>query len=235
MARDQGVDAYMTVGPLKSKITVDAINATAAARGEPKFLPIEVSEAIAQKHPLYESEEIPGSIFNSSPARPEDKVETVSVNHLIIAPKQLSDTAVGAFARQLFTVRQQLARELPTAAQIEKPDTDKDAALPAHQGAAAYIDGNERTFLENMPTTSGSPFSSSPASDLRGPGCNTTGNATSASNIPSIATICSTCLPGRAGPKRRKSSRRCRARPTAFCARRSTATTMARSRKAICP
>ena len=148
MARDQGVDAYMTVGPLKSKITVDAINATAAARGEPKFLPIEVSEAIAQKHPLYESEEIPGSIFNSSPARPEDKVETVSVNHLIIAPKQLSDTAVGAFARQLFTVRQQLARELPTAAQIEKPDTDKDAALPAHQGAAAYIDGNERTFLE---------------------------------------------------------------------------------------
>src|SRR5712672_802221 len=148
MARDQSIDVFMAVGPLNSKITVDAINATAAARGEPKFLPIEVSEAIAKKHPLYESEEIPGSIFSSSPARPEDKVETVSVNHLIIAPKALSDTAVGAFARQLFTVRQQLARELQTAAQIEKPDTDKDAALPAHQGAAAYIDGNERTFLE---------------------------------------------------------------------------------------
>src|SRR6266702_3594735 len=148
MARDQSVDAFMAVGPLKSKITADAINATATARGEPKFLPIEVSEAIAKKHPLYESEEIPGSIFASSPARPEDKIETVSVNHLIIAPKSLSDTAVGAFVRQLFTMRQQLARELPNAAQIEKPDTDKDAALPAHQGAAAYIDGNERTFLE---------------------------------------------------------------------------------------
>jgi TRAP transporter TAXI family solute receptor len=148
MARDQTIDAFMAVGPLNSKITVEAINTTATARGEPKFLPIEVSEAIAKKHPLYESEEIPGSIFSSSPARPEDKIETVSVNHLIIAPKALSDTAVGAFARQLFTVRQQLARELPTAAQIEKPDTDKDAALPAHQGAAAYIDGNERTFLE---------------------------------------------------------------------------------------
>ena len=55
---------------------------------------------------------------------------------------------VAAFARQLFTNRQQLAREMPTASQIEKPDTDKDAALPAHAGAAAYIDGNERTFLE---------------------------------------------------------------------------------------
>ena len=148
MARDPTIEAYMAVGPLDSKITKDAIAATAAIRGEPKFLPIDVSEAIAQKHPLYESEEIAGSIFNSSPARPEDKVETVSVNHLIIAPKSLSDTTVGAFARQLFTVRQQVARELPSASKIEKPDTDKDAALPAHQGAAAYIDGNERTFLE---------------------------------------------------------------------------------------
>ena len=148
MARDPSLDAFMAVGPLKSKITVDAIAATATARGEPKFLPIDVADAISKKNPIYESEEIPGSIFSSSPARPEDKVDTVSINHLIIAPKSLSDTAVAAFARQLFTNRQQLAREQPTASEIEKPDTDKDAALPAHAGAAAYIDGNERTFLE---------------------------------------------------------------------------------------
>jgi TRAP transporter TAXI family solute receptor len=148
MARDPAIDAYMTVGPLTSKITSEAIAATARARGEPKFLPIDVSEAIAQKHPLYEAEEIPGSTFNSSPARPEDKIDTVSVNHLIVARKSLADTAVGGFVRQLFTVRQVLAREVPGAAKIEKPDTDKDAALPAHAGAAAYIDGTERTFLE---------------------------------------------------------------------------------------
>lgn len=148
MAKDPTIDAFMAVGPLNSKITADAITATAAARGEPKFLPIDVSEAIAQKHPLYESEEIAGSIFSSSPARPEDKVETVSVNHLIVAAKSVSDTSIAGLARQLFTDRQQLARELPSAAHIEKPDTDKDAALPAHAGAAAYIDGTERTFLE---------------------------------------------------------------------------------------
>jgi TRAP transporter TAXI family solute receptor len=148
MARDPAIDAYMAVGPLDSKITVEAIAATAKARGEPKFLPIDVSEAIAQKYPLYEAEEIPGSTFSASPARPEDKIDTVSVNHLIVARKALSETAVGGFARQLFTVRQQLAKEVPGAAKIEKPDTDKDAALPAHPGAAAYIDGTERTFLE---------------------------------------------------------------------------------------
>jgi TRAP transporter TAXI family solute receptor len=148
MARDPAIDAFMAVGPLDSKITIEAIAATAKARGEPKFLPIDVSEAIAQKHPLYEAEEIPGSTFSASPARPEDKIDTVSVNHLIVARKSLSETAVGGFVRQLFAVRQVLAKEVPGAAKIEKPDTDKDAALPAHPGAAAYIDGTERTFLE---------------------------------------------------------------------------------------
>jgi TRAP transporter TAXI family solute receptor len=148
LTRDAGLDAFMAVGPLDSKITIEAIAATARARGEPKFLPIDVSETIAQKHPLYESEEIPGSTFSSSPARPEDKVETVSVNHLIVARKSVPDTAVGGFVRQLFAVRQTLAKEIPGAAKIEKPDTDKDAALPTHAGAAAYIDGTERTFLE---------------------------------------------------------------------------------------
>ncbi|MBR0899757.1 ABC transporter substrate-binding protein [Bradyrhizobium tropiciagri] len=148
LARDPSLDAYMTVGPLGSKVTTEAIAATAAARGEPVFLPIDVSEAIAQKHPRYESEEIAGSIFSSSPARPEDKVETVGVNHLIIAQHALEESTVGALDRQLFTQRLQVARDLPAAAKIEKPDTDKDAALPAHQGAAAYIDGTERTFLE---------------------------------------------------------------------------------------
>jgi TRAP transporter TAXI family solute receptor len=148
MVRDPTIDAFMTVGPLDSKITADAISATARARGEPTFLPIEVSEAIEHKHPLYESEEIPGSVFSSSPARPDDKIETVGVNHLIVAPKSLPDTEVGAFIRALFTVRPSLIREDANASKIQKPDTDKDAALPAHPGAAAYIDGTERTFLD---------------------------------------------------------------------------------------
>jgi TRAP transporter TAXI family solute receptor len=149
MVRDTTIDAFMTVGPVDSKITADAIATTARLRGEPVFLPIEVSEAIAARHPLYESEEIPGSSFSSSPARPDDKVETVGVNHLIVAPKSLSESTVGAFIRALFAAKPSLARDVPGAARITKPDTDKDAALPAHPGAAAYIDGNERTFMDN--------------------------------------------------------------------------------------
>jgi TRAP transporter TAXI family solute receptor len=148
LARDPTLDAFMAVGPLDSKITSDAIAATARARGEPKFLAIDTSEAIALKHPLYDSEEIPGSVFNSSPAWPDDKVETISVDHLIVARKALSETTVAAFFRQLFSVRQSIAKQVPGAAHIKKPDTDKDAELPVHRGAAAVIDGTERTFLD---------------------------------------------------------------------------------------
>jgi TRAP transporter TAXI family solute receptor len=148
MVKDPTIDAFMTVGPLDSKITTDAITTTARLRGEPTFIPIDVSETIAHKHPLYESEEIPGSSFTSAPARPEDTVDTVSVNHLIVAPKSLSESTVGAFTRALFQVRPALARDDPAASKIQKPDTDKDAAIPAHPGAAAYIDGTERTFLD---------------------------------------------------------------------------------------
>ncbi|WP_409192828.1 TAXI family TRAP transporter solute-binding subunit [Bradyrhizobium sp. RDM4] len=148
LASDKTLDAFMTVGPLDSKITSQAIAATARARGEPKFLAIDASEAIALKDPRYESEEIPPSVFNANPAWPDDKVETVSVSHLIVAQRALSETTVAAFFRQLFAVRQVIARRVPGIAHIAKPDTDKDAELPVHRGAAAVIDGTERTFLD---------------------------------------------------------------------------------------
>ena len=148
MVKDASIDAFMIVGPLDSKVTADAIVSAARVRGEPVFLPIDVSEAIAARHPLYESEEIPGSSITASPARPDDTVETVGVNHLIVAPKSLSEATVGTLTRQIFTAKPTLTREIRSASKIEKPNTDKDAALPAHPGAAAYIDGTERTFMD---------------------------------------------------------------------------------------
>jgi hypothetical protein len=48
----------------------------------------------------------------------------------------------------LFAIRQAVMAEFPLAAKIETPDTDKDAAIPVHPGAAAYVDGEEKTFLD---------------------------------------------------------------------------------------
>ncbi|MGY3453772.1 TAXI family TRAP transporter solute-binding subunit [Bradyrhizobium sp. USDA 4353] len=148
MTADATLDAFAMVGALNDKTIADAIAATARRRGEPRFLAVDVSEAIAERHPLYESEEIPTGAFATKPQRPDDKVETVGINQLIIANAALPEETAGAFARLLFTSKAQLAKTVPGAARIQKPDTDKDAALPAHPGAAAYIDNNERSFLD---------------------------------------------------------------------------------------
>jgi TRAP transporter TAXI family solute receptor len=146
--RSQKVDALMAVGPIDSKITADAIAATTKANSTVTFLPIDAAEIIARKHPIYESAEIAAGALGATPARPDDDVTTIGVNHLIVARKTLSELTVTAFTKQLFAIRHSLQSDFPGMANIQVPDTDKAAAIPAHPGAAAYIDGNERTFLD---------------------------------------------------------------------------------------
>jgi hypothetical protein len=144
----QKADAYLAAGPVNSKITSDAIAASAKDSGTPTFLAIDSADAIAQNHPVYEASEIPAGTYGGSPDRPDDEVKTISFSHHIVARKGVSDTTIAAFTRQLFAVRQQLVAEFPMAAKIETPDTDKDAVIPVHPGAAAFVDGEEKTFLD---------------------------------------------------------------------------------------
>ncbi|MCP3395885.1 TAXI family TRAP transporter solute-binding subunit [Bradyrhizobium sp. CCGB20] len=146
--KTQKADAYLAAGPVNSKITSDAIAATAKEGGTPTFLAIDSADAIAQNHPVYEASEIPAGTYGGSPDRPDDEVKTISFSHHIVARKGVSDTTIAAFTRQLFAVRQQLVAEFPLAAKIETPDTDKDAVIPVHPGAAAFVDGEEKTFLD---------------------------------------------------------------------------------------
>ncbi|CAM5505340.1 ABC-type taurine transport system, periplasmic component OS=Afipia felis OX=1035 GN=NCTC12722_00311 PE=4 SV=1 [Afipia felis] len=146
--RSARLDAYMAVGPLNSRVTAEAIAATSRAGTEPTFLSLGNAEAIAQKFAAYDSGEIPAGTFNASPPRPDDTVTTITVGHHFMARRSLSENTVAAFARQLFGARQAVINEFPQSAKIETPDTDKDAAIPAHPGAAAFVDGEERSFLD---------------------------------------------------------------------------------------
>src|SRR3954451_15339002 len=146
--RNQKADAYLAAGPVNSKITADAISASAREGGAPTFLAIDSAEAIAQNHPMYEASEIPAGAFGGSPDKPEEEVKTISFSHHIVARKGLAESTIAAFTRQLFAIRQNLKTEFPLAAKIETPDTDKDATIPVHPGAAAFVDGEEKTVAD---------------------------------------------------------------------------------------
>jgi TRAP transporter TAXI family solute receptor len=145
--RSQRADAYVAAGPVNSKITTDAITASTRDGGTPTFLAIDAAEAIAQNHPAYEASEIPAGSLGSAD-RPEEEVKTISFSHHVVARRGISETTIAAFTRQLFAARQSLKNEFPLAAKIETPDTDKDATIPVHPGAAAFVDGEEKTFLD---------------------------------------------------------------------------------------
>jgi TRAP transporter TAXI family solute receptor len=146
--RNQKADAYLAAGPVNSKITSDAIAASMRDGGTPTFLAIDSAEAIAQNHPAYEASVIPAGTFGGAPDKPEEEVKTISFSHHIVARKGISDSTIALFTRQLFAIRQTLKSEFPLAAKIETPDTDKDANIPPHPGAAAFVDGEEKTFFE---------------------------------------------------------------------------------------
>lgn len=145
--RNARADAFLAAGPVSSRVTLDAI-AASSHFGVPQFLAIDAADAIAASRPIYEATEIGGGAFGSAPLRPEEAVKTVGFSHYIVARKSVSEQAVTDFTRGLFNARQAIAANVPNAAKIEAPDTDKDAAIPAHPGAAAYIDGDEKTFFD---------------------------------------------------------------------------------------
>ena len=146
--RDLKVDAVMSVGPLSSPVTAAAIAASRRDKEAPNFFDIKAAEAIEARYPVYESTEIKAGAFGGAPELPEEEVETVGVNHYIVVRKKLSEDTVADFTRNLFAIRQTLSARMPAAAKIEAPDTSKDASVPVHPGAAAYIDGEIKTFFD---------------------------------------------------------------------------------------
>ena len=82
------------------------------------------------------------------PPKPGEPVPTIAAVYRLTAQAKLSETVVADFTRRLFEMRQDLAAAVPAADRIEAPDTEKGAGTPVHPGAAAYLDGDELTFLD---------------------------------------------------------------------------------------
>ena len=146
--RNNPVDAIFAISPVAGRVIADAIAASTNGKTVPTFLKIGASEAIAARHPVYEATEIKAGVLGGPSPMPEQAVKTIGFKHYIVGRSALPDDTVGEFTRLLFAARQTLAGEYPTLARIEKPDTDRDADVPAHPGAAAFLDNDQKTIFE---------------------------------------------------------------------------------------
>ncbi len=77
------------------------------------------------------------------------KVDTTSVNYLILARRELFEATATASYRQLFAVRETNTRRVAGAAHITEPEQGKKRSV-----SAAVINGTERTFWTSTVTIS---------------------------------------------------------------------------------
>jgi len=73
---------------------------------------------------------------------------TLRVSFYLVAKKKLDNDLITDLTQALMNARRDLLGELPILAQVTAPDTDPDAYLPVHPGAAAYYNGTQQSFLD---------------------------------------------------------------------------------------
>ena len=148
MLRERRIDILFMAGPAAGKEMSEAVAAATQEGRPPTFIPITENDALAQRRPVYESTEIVAGAFGGSPPRPMESLDTITFSHYLVARNTLSEQVVGDLAKMLLSARNAIVGEFPAARLIKAPETDKDSAVPVHPGAAAYYDGEQKTFFD---------------------------------------------------------------------------------------
>jgi TRAP-type uncharacterized transport system substrate-binding protein len=110
--------------------------------------PIVEAKAIERKVPGIFAETIEEGVLSASPQIPDDDVQSIGLQWMLIVQSSLSDSKGSELARILFENKSQLVLDDGFGAYIEPADTDKDSYISAHRGAAQYFNDDTKSFLE---------------------------------------------------------------------------------------
>jgi len=119
-----------------------------ARRGTFALNAIDAAKAITRKYPALSEETIASGTLSASPALPEEDVETVGLQWLLVAQSGLSTATVSDLARIIYENKADLALDGGFASKIEPAATEKDAFIVAHAGAAEYLNDESKSFIE---------------------------------------------------------------------------------------
>jgi TRAP-type uncharacterized transport system substrate-binding protein len=109
---------------------------------------IDAAKALARRNPGITEETLTTGMLSSSPALPDDDLDTVGLQWLLVAQSRMSTGTAGDLARTIYENKAELVLDDGFASKIEPADTDKDAFIVAHQGAAEYINDDTKSFMD---------------------------------------------------------------------------------------
>src|ERR1700760_902976 len=109
---------------------------------------IDSAKALARKIPSISAETIEGGMLSSSPEVPDDDVDTIGLEWLLIAQSRISTATATDLARIVYENKSELGLDNGFASRIEAAETEKNAYVMAHPGAAEYINDDVKTFMD---------------------------------------------------------------------------------------
>jgi TRAP-type uncharacterized transport system substrate-binding protein len=119
-----------------------------AKRGGFTLNAIEGAKTLARRNPGISEETLATGMLSSAPAIPDDDLDTIGLQWLLVAQSRISTATAGDLARAIYEDKSELALDDGFASKIEPADTDKDAFIIAHQGAAEYINDETKSFMD---------------------------------------------------------------------------------------
>ncbi len=109
---------------------------------------IDESAALTRRNPGISEETLATGMLSSSPQIPDDDLDTVGLQWLLVAQSMMPSSTAGELARTIYENKAELALEGGFASKIEPADVEKTAFIVAHQGVAEYINDTAKSFLE---------------------------------------------------------------------------------------
>jgi TRAP-type uncharacterized transport system substrate-binding protein len=143
-----GGDGAVIVIAHTSKILKDKSYEQYAKRGGFTLNPIDAAKALARKNPGISEETLGIGMLSSAPAIPDDSLDTIGLQWLLVAQSRMPMSTAEDLARTIYENKADLALEDGFASRIEPADTDKDALIVAHPGAAEYINDETKSFMD---------------------------------------------------------------------------------------
>ena len=141
--------AFLVVVPLSEKYLALVRRFFRDSRNAfPSLIPVESAGAIADVAGAYESFDIPLGTLRGNPPVPGADLTTLRVGSYLVANKNLDADVVTTLTQSLINARNDLVRDQPLLAGLTAPDTDPDAYIAIHPGAAAYYNGTQQSFMD---------------------------------------------------------------------------------------
>jgi TRAP-type uncharacterized transport system substrate-binding protein len=109
---------------------------------------IDESTALTRRYPGISEETLATGLLSSTPQIPDDDLDTVGLQWLLVGQAAIAASTAGELARTIYENKAELALDDGFASKIEPADVDKSAFVAAHQGVAEYINDTSKSFLE---------------------------------------------------------------------------------------